>query len=496
MNVRLKMFPYRYMEYELNMMKREILTLFPSATIVEDANTILLSGINENDLQKLYCLTFISEYEVEGIIHETYQSLIEREDGTSNSRQHTRYSTHGIHEYKGKYNPQIVHCMINLFGLDSGDVVLDPFNGSGTTTLECAHLGIRALGADINPMACFIANAKLRALEIDTETAADNLDCLRKHLDRESSVLSLSDDPRMTYLKKWIPDENLRVFEIIRNYAETQNEPLKLLLLAMASDLIRDYSYQEPKDLRIRRRITPFPSIPLAEEYYHRIVKTVERIAHVQATVGQIHTNNNANCCDIRIDCPNNDTPFSAVLTSPPYVTALPYIDTQRISLVWLNLCDASEIGTLESSLIGSREMRNGQKNYWGARAEDNSEGIPDMLWSLVLQMQESIGPNDGFRKRAVPTLFYRYLADMKKAFTNISRHVNHNAPFALIVGHNKATLGNRQFLLNTPDYLAKTAQECGWELEEIVPLETYKRYGINSKNAINRESMVILRRQ
>ena len=80
------------------------------------------------------------------------------------TRQATRYSVHGLHEYKGKFNPQVAKALLNIFGVRSGGRVLDPFCGSGTTLVECTHADVLGLGIDINPFAVFLANAKLRAL--------------------------------------------------------------------------------------------------------------------------------------------------------------------------------------------------------------------------------------------------------------------------------------------------------------------------------------------
>jgi len=83
-------------------------------------------------------------------------------------RQSTRYSVHGLHEYKGKFNPQIVRATANLLrlGLDRKAQILDPFCGSGTSLVEAAHMGWDALGTDINPLAILISNAKIQALKI------------------------------------------------------------------------------------------------------------------------------------------------------------------------------------------------------------------------------------------------------------------------------------------------------------------------------------------
>ena len=494
MDIAIKKFPYRYMEYEKVMMKREIEIMFPNAIPLLDQREPVIANLEEEDFSKLQWLTFISEYKIGEEWHETYQCRVERDDTLKVAKQHTRYSTHGIHEYKGKFNPQIVHCMINLFGIDENSNVLDPFNGSGTTILECAHLGIHAEGTDINPMACFISNAKIDALSIDVKAAKECTDDFFESYQGPRDYKRDSDDLRIEYLKKWIPEETLNILEDIREFADKQEKGLQSLILTLTSDLIRDYSYQEPFDLRIRRRKTPMPETPLLQVLRENIEKHLRKIEEIQLCLGPIKTENKAINCDIKISKPFGSALFDAALTSPPYVTALPYIDTQRISLVWLGLCGADEIRDLEASLIGSREMLYKEKMAWNESMTNNEAKLPEELYSLVCEMRLSLSDSDGFRKQAVPVLLYRYLSEMKSMFLNVSKMLKTGAPYALIVGHNKTTLGGKQFFLNTPELLAKLAQSCGWIIEEIIPLETYKRYGINSKNAIGEESMIVLR--
>lgn len=496
MDIPIKKFPYKYMEYEKAMMKREIEIMFPHAISLLDRRDPVISNVREEDFPKLYWLTFVKEYKIDEKWHETYQCRVEKDDTLKVAKQHTRYSTHGIHEYKGKFNPQIVHCMINLFGINEDSYILDPFNGSGTTILESAHLGIRAEGTDINPMACFIANAKINALSIDIKAAKECMDLFFENYQGPKSLKRDSDDLRIGYLIKWIPEDTLSILEDIRDFADKQEKGLQNLILTLTSDLIRDYSYQEPFDLRIRRRKTPMPDTPLLQVLKENLGKHLRKIEEIQLCLGQIKTENRAINCDIKTAKPFGNNLFDAALTSPPYVTALPYIDTQRISLVWLGLCDADEIRELEASLIGSREMLNKEKAIWIESMAKNEAELPEELYSLVCEMQASLSDTDGFRKQAVPVLLYRYLSEMKSMFINVSTMLKEGAPYALIVGHNKTTLGGKQFFINTPELLAKLAQSCGWLIEEIIPLETYKRYGINSKNAIGEESMLVLRNQ
>lgn len=496
MDIAVKKFPYRYMEYEKFLMKREIQVMFPHAIPMLDQREPVIVNLREEDLPKLYWLTFISEYKLGDEWKVTYQSLVEKDDTLKISKQHTRYSTHGIHEYKGKFNPQIVHCMVNLFGITTDHKVLDPFNGSGTTILECAHIGIQAQGADINPMACFIANSKICALSINVKEAKRKIESFFCKAHKQTYVNLNSKDDRIRYLEKWIPDRTLEILENIRTFANLQEEGFRSLILTLTSDLIRDYSYQEPFDLRIRRRKTPMPETPILQVLRVNIEKQLRKIEEIQYCIGPIHTKNKAFNCDIKKDKPFQHSYFDAALTSPPYVTALPYIDTQRISLVWLGLCNANEIKLLEASLIGSREILNKEKALWHDSMSHNKAALPDELYALVCEMQESLSDVDGFRKQAVPVLLYRYLTEMKSMFLNVAYMLKDGAPYVLIVGHNKTTLGEKTFFLKTPELLAKLAKAYGWNIEEIIPLETYKRYGINSKNSIGEESMIVLRKK
>ncbi|HPC36693.1 MAG TPA: hypothetical protein P5268_07245 [Candidatus Marinimicrobia bacterium] len=51
------------------------------------------------------------------------------------------YAFHNLYPYKGKFYPRIVRTLINSFKLNSNSLLLDPFNGSGTTTHEASLIG-------------------------------------------------------------------------------------------------------------------------------------------------------------------------------------------------------------------------------------------------------------------------------------------------------------------------------------------------------------------
>ncbi|MCL2216102.1 MAG: site-specific DNA-methyltransferase [Defluviitaleaceae bacterium] len=488
MNVCLKKFPYKYMEYEKELMYREITSLLPDAMFRNTKSGVVVNNITKEQIPIFEKLTYFMSFEHNNQVQYTLQSKLEK--SKSQNRQHTRYSTNGLHEYKGKFNPQIVHCIVNILGISEEMSVIDPFCGSGTTLLECQHMGIFSIGVDINPFAVFLANVKTASLTINTEYANK---VLEKIINTDLPQLDFNDESaRILYLKKWIPTDVLTVIEGIRNLLAEESVLISNFFKVLASDLIRDYSYQEPSDLRIRRRFSPLPEVSFMDAFYANAKKHLSRIPS-----NFIECNKEPNYainCDIKKDVPElNKFQFDTAITSPPYATALPYIDTQRLSLVWLGLCTPGDIAKLEASLIGSRDMYNGEKQLWKASIAKNSEHLPANVMNIIIDMQASLTGDDGFRKQAVPVLLYRYFADMRRMFAQMKNRVKENGFFSLVIGHNKTTLGGKIFNIDTPQLLGLLAENCGWSVIEKLPLQTYKRYGLNSKNSINCETLLIL---
>ena len=492
--MRLTWHNYRYYPYERHLAEREIASLLNTPALQELPDGIELIGVNDSGAASrlTYFATVINGSGPE----ETIQSRLESAARLGKSRQATRYSVHGLHEYKGKFNPQVAKAILNIFGVSPGQRVIDPFCGSGTTLVECEHIGALGYGADLNPLAVFLANAKLQALATPAETLWAIHRKISTSLKRTKKwKMKIRDDQRGVYLQTWFDPDILQVIEIIRTKIQKFAGVYAPILFAIASNLLRDYSLQDPNDLRIRRRKSPLPEIPFTDALLAACAHAIERISSTQAVLGTNLPSGHAVQQDVTTIQPA-DVPalFNAAITSPPYAMALPYIDTQRLSLVWLGLLKPERILPLEAELIGSRELRGSGRGSLFAGMETNEANLPKDEAAFCLRLQKALRSSDGFRRQAVPILLYRYFSAMQQSFQAIRALMLPRAPFALIVGHNHTVLGGVRYDINTPSHLASIAASAGWEVEELIPLQTYHRYGYHMSNAVEAETLIVLR--
>jgi DNA modification methylase len=77
-----------------------------------------------------------------------------------------QYLTHWIYPYKGKFHPQMIRSLLNIIRAEPGDTILDPFVGSGTTSVETQLLGINCIAIDISPLCVLMSKVKTESIEV------------------------------------------------------------------------------------------------------------------------------------------------------------------------------------------------------------------------------------------------------------------------------------------------------------------------------------------
>jgi len=94
----------------------------------------------------------------------------------------TTKHVHRLHPYKGKFIPQLVQYFLDDHTDDfkkdiyfkQGDIILDPFSGSGTTLVQASEMGMHSIGIDISQFNCMINDVKLHKYNFDSLTQEIN----------------------------------------------------------------------------------------------------------------------------------------------------------------------------------------------------------------------------------------------------------------------------------------------------------------------------------
>jgi len=417
----------------------------------------------------------------------TWQAILENGDKASGKRKDPKYATHGIHAYKGKFYPQLAKALINLSAVPVGSTVLDPFCGSGTTILEAFLNGMVGVGCDLHPLAVKIARAKVGILGVEPAKCERAILQVLERLESPRHGLSQNTDqfkPEvLDEIFSWFPKPVVYklnwLLSIIRAVSITA---VREFLEVILSSIIRDVSQQDPRDLRVRRRKPPLEDAPVIELFTNRLSEQLQRLRDFWrvSCYWPVHTRSpriavgDSRQADTFRKLGLKPGSVDLVVTSPPYATALPYIDTDRLSLLVLFGMASSERRALEQKLTGSREITTRER----ASLEEVLLQAPEttQLPASVLELIKTIhelnkGTDAGFRRLNKPALLLRYFSDMRKVFMNIAKILSPTGEAFIVVGNNQTTAGGQTINIRTTELLKDIGEQCGFTCMEEMPI-------------------------
>ncbi|MFC1890864.1 DNA methyltransferase [Thermodesulfobacteriota bacterium] len=287
----------------------------------------------------------------------------------------TRYLTHPIHRYSGKFIPQIATQVIELV-TNPGDLVLDPYCGSGTTLLECQLYNRRSIGIDLNPLAVLISKVKTNVIDVDKlisfqsdikkqlepleyleeKSQNDQFGLFQSFSDSELRQLSVkiisdwrwNDEWYVKWFRKERLTELIAIYHVISN--ETNINFRNIGLLAF-SDILRISSNAHgsyPNVMFDKKKKLPKPALP---RFLKRLKEIIDNISQLE---GQIVPESFSYVCRSdasELPIPNNI--IDAIITHPPYIASIPYAEYGLLSLAWLGYNPRD----LDKQLTGGRRQ-------------------------------------------------------------------------------------------------------------------------------------------
>lgn len=501
--------PYKPWPYEQALRKRETGTVKP-APLAMGPNVVQKSA---DVAELLRCRSLVFTHQVHfpgGHKEPTWQAILENGMAANPSaRKDPKYVTHGLHAYKGKFYPQLAKGLINQLRLPYGARILDPFCGSGTTLLEGHLNGYMTYGCDLHPLAARIARAKTSVLEVDpdvlTEVVATVLEAVEAAPKRLPGDLDQFPSECLEEIERWFAAPVARKLNfLLRVIRSGSNGAVRDFLEVVLSSIIRDVSQQEPTDLRIRYRkefLTDANVLGLFGEQLLLQFGRVEKFWKVRGYAPNPFFRSQAVAGDNRLTATYDALGLTAesvdlVLTSPPYAMALPYIDTDRLSLLTLFGLAGSERRPLEQALIGSRELTTSCKRALEAGFA-GGDVLPQECLQFVRELSKSLeaSADSGFRKQNMPALTHRFLKDMDAVLAQLHRLCKPGAEAMVVIGDSKMTIDGEDIRIPSTDLVEAIATARGFTTVERIDISVTTENLVHLKNAITENVVLRLRK-
>lgn len=505
---------YRMWDYEVLLRKMETESLSGLKLRGHDFTKPISLKASFLQLSAFRRLTFSREYRIEGdqsLAQPTWQKILENGDAESAKRKDPKYATHGLHPYKGKFYPQLAKALINISGIAPGARILDPFCGSGTALLEGMLNGFAAYGCDMHPLAAKIARAKTQILSLDRGIAEHALRSLLDRVRRPPKVFGSTrnqfNPEVLAELDGWFATPVLNKLEWILAQARLFGEP-RLVEFAevILSSVIRDVSQQDPTDLRIRRRKEPLIDAPVLELFEGRLQTQLERLIKYWSIAGRqpgkiiapVIQEGDCRLANTFATMGLTSGSVDCVVTSPPYATALPYIDTDRLSLMTIMGIQSTDRSNLEENLTGSREIKKSIRRELEEKLASSSAS--DMLPRPVVRALRNIlnanrNGDVGFRRENMAALLWRYFIDMHENIRAVSELLKPNGVAYYVVGDSRTNAGGTWTAIETCKHILEIAEMAGLEARTLLDISVSTENYKHIKNAITKNAVLEFRR-
>jgi hypothetical protein len=263
--------------------------------------------------------------------------------GSFNARES---SMHQLAPYVGKLKSGMVRVLIELYS-KKGDVVLDPFCGSGVVPFESLLLGRHSIANDLSPYAYVLTRGKLSAPRSKRDALAE-ANLVLDIIDRLAPAVSLETIPE--WVRKFFHADTLReIIAAFRILSERKNYFLMACLLGILHHVRPGFLSYPASHLTPYLRLQKYPPEQYSEMYQYRDLRS-RLLAKVERAYRRTYFTDEMDQVTYQVfqenamRLPLPDHSVDAIISSPPYFGALDYARDNRLRLWFLGVDDWKQL--------------------------------------------------------------------------------------------------------------------------------------------------------
>lgn len=409
---------------------------------------------------------------------------------------------HRWYRFVLSFPPHLVRTYLTKFGIEPGQVVLDPFCGTGTTVVECKKLGIEAIGVERNPVAFFASHVKTdwtvdpdSLLEssigvgervysrLAKQGLASELNLLR---DGEPigapELLGLTEDKDKLLLKDSIcPIPLHKTLLLLQHIEDSRSASCDHQRLALMRALVSGVS-----NLQFGPEVGVGPpkfDAPVVSIWMDRIREIADDLGSLSGSGAPSHLY----AADARaLSGVLEPRLVDAVITSPPYPNEKDYTRTTRLESVLFGFIDTKEdLRGLKKGLVRS----NTRGVYKDDTDDDWVKGnrAVEKIAVAIEKRRLELGKTSGF-ERMYPRLTKLYFGGMARHLADLRSVLRPGAKLAYVVGDQASYL---RVMIRTGELLGDIASGLGYE---VVSRDLFRTRRATATGADLREEVLVLR--
>lgn len=357
--------------------------------------------------------------------------------------------------YREGFSSELITELIHMSEVKTGECIIDPFCGSGTTNVVAAMNGYSTLGLDVNPMSAFITNAKI---------AHYSKEDLKKTLElKERAIVSeaFSNKPGFEDVHKYFSDENYYSLLKIKSFIDSlPDSKAKDLLFVAYLSIIMDSSNRKRDGNGLKVCATKANSVPVY--YSEKVELIVQDIKEQQSKIGVKGYGIYDTAYNLSMQFNNNwgNTSAGAIIFSPPYANSFDYFESYKLELV---------LGEFVSGVKGINELRKyAVRSFVGAEKQESCDRYVDLIAkeieNAIPEKEKETGKTDS-RTRKVPDMIRGYFSDMREVIHQCSECLSPGKKTYIVVGQS-AYVGK---IVPTDLLLAYFAELEGFKVGKII---------------------------
>jgi site-specific DNA-methyltransferase (cytosine-N4-specific) len=288
--------------------------------------------------------------------------------------------------------------------------------------------------------------------------------------------------------------------DIVSTIQDVKYIPARNLMWVALSNILRSVSWQKEDDLRVRKEVRLDIEIDPKKEFLEELGRSIRAILaflYQEGPGSKLEyniSNGDARAC--AKEWKKYKGKVDAVITSPPYATALPYLDTDRLSLCYLGLLPRPEHRNRDILMIGNREVTEGLRHSYILSLNKRKADLPNSIHLLIKKIEKkNAGTDAGFRRRNLPALLAKYFLDMREVLANVYDCLKPGATAYFVVGNNHTIAGGERIDIWTADLLTDIAAMLNFEIKKSIPMEMLVSRDIFKKNASASEKILVFQK-